>query len=158
MEKDKRQDIYTLANAYLGQLKMRKSHMVDEAKFHLKDVSTGGDNVRADAKGSGTSLKQSSSKLATVAGESKFKQPSKTSSSEKPSAQQTNGTSSGKQLVNGQANGAHNGLANASSNVAHSATASSTSVIQQASQSKSLDLTSPVGSKEVASTKTSSSK
>lgn len=37
VEKDKRQDIATLASSYLGQLKQRKSHMIDEAKFHIKD-------------------------------------------------------------------------------------------------------------------------
>ena len=36
-ERDKRQDIFTLASAYLGQLKIRKSSMVDESKFHLKE-------------------------------------------------------------------------------------------------------------------------
>ena len=37
VEKDKRQDIATLASSYVGQLKQRKSHMIDEAKFHIKD-------------------------------------------------------------------------------------------------------------------------
>jgi THO complex subunit 2 len=37
-EKDKRQDIYTLASAYLGQLKQRKAFMLDESKFHLKET------------------------------------------------------------------------------------------------------------------------
>lgn len=35
-EKDKRQDIYTLALAYLGQLKQRKQFMLEEGKFHQK--------------------------------------------------------------------------------------------------------------------------
>jgi THO complex subunit 2 len=37
-EKDKRQDIYTLASVYWGQLRQRKSHMIDESKFHLKEI------------------------------------------------------------------------------------------------------------------------
>ncbi|CAF0721331.1 unnamed protein product [Brachionus calyciflorus] len=36
-EKDKRQDIFTLASAYLGQLKQRKNLMLDESKFHIKE-------------------------------------------------------------------------------------------------------------------------
>jgi THO complex subunit 2 len=47
-EKDKRQDIYTLASAYLGQLKIRKPQMVDEAKFHLKET-TSQDSSRSDS-------------------------------------------------------------------------------------------------------------
>ena len=37
-EKDRKQDISTLAMVYLGQLKQRKAHMVDESKFHLKET------------------------------------------------------------------------------------------------------------------------
>ena len=37
-EKDKRQDIYTLASVYLGQLRQRKPQMLEESKFHLKEV------------------------------------------------------------------------------------------------------------------------
>jgi THO complex subunit 2 len=37
-ERDKRQDLFTLASAYLGQLKIRKSSMCEEGKFHLKEV------------------------------------------------------------------------------------------------------------------------
>ena len=40
VEKDKKQDIHTLAVVYLGQLKLRKQHMVDEAKFHLKEQTS----------------------------------------------------------------------------------------------------------------------
>jgi THO complex subunit 2 len=35
VEKEKRQDIFTLASAYLGQLKMRRAQMLDESKFHI---------------------------------------------------------------------------------------------------------------------------
>jgi THO complex subunit 2 len=38
-EKDKRQDIYTLASVYLGQLRQRKPQMLEESKFHLKEVA-----------------------------------------------------------------------------------------------------------------------
>jgi THO complex subunit 2 len=37
-EKEKRQDIYTLASVYLGQLRQRKGFMIEESKFHLKEV------------------------------------------------------------------------------------------------------------------------
>lgn len=37
VEKEKRQDIFTLASAYQGLLKQRKHTMVDESKFHLKE-------------------------------------------------------------------------------------------------------------------------
>lgn len=37
-EKDKRQDIYTLASVYWGQLRQKKSQMIDESKFHLKEI------------------------------------------------------------------------------------------------------------------------
>jgi THO complex subunit 2 len=39
VEKDKRQDIFTLASAYLGQLKMRRAQMMDEGKFHFKEAT-----------------------------------------------------------------------------------------------------------------------
>lgn len=73
-ERDKRQDIFTLASAYLGQLKLRKSNMIDESKFHLKEekkpaanepsapaVSSTPKNVSSSNKTS-TSSKESSNK------------------------------------------------------------------------------------------------
>ncbi len=48
IEKEKRQDIYTLASVYLGQLRQRKSFMIEESKFHLKEV-TGVSKTRISA-------------------------------------------------------------------------------------------------------------
>jgi hypothetical protein len=40
IEKDKRQDIYTLAVVYSGLLKQKKQNMIDESKFHIKEMPT----------------------------------------------------------------------------------------------------------------------
>jgi len=71
-EKDKKQDIATLAMVYLGQLKQRKSQMVDESKFHLKETTpvvqtTANTNVssKTDTKSS------SSSKSSSVSSQSR---------------------------------------------------------------------------------------
>ena len=71
-ERDKRQDIFTLASAYLGQLKIRKSLMVDESKFHLKEASATPATAHSDSNGLGDKAK-STSKLNTSS--SAFKQP-----------------------------------------------------------------------------------
>ena len=67
-EKDKKQDIYTLASVYLGQLKQRKTNMVDEGKFHLKETQMA--SAKLDMK---QSLTTPSALLPSL--DSKFKQP-----------------------------------------------------------------------------------
>ena len=67
-EKDKKQDIYTLASVYLGQLKQRKAHMVDEGKFHLKEPVT--PTTKAEIKQSPISANKNDQ-----TDQSKFKQP-----------------------------------------------------------------------------------
>ena len=49
-ERDKRQDIFTLASAYLGQLKQRKATMCDESKFHMKETQNTSEIDKAKAK------------------------------------------------------------------------------------------------------------
>jgi THO complex subunit 2 len=80
-EKEKRQDIFTLAMAYLGQLKQRKQLMVDESKFHLKETnssaaSTNGtsQSVEPATKSKSTSSAQSKTQ-STTSDSNKFKQP-----------------------------------------------------------------------------------
>ena len=160
-EKDKRQDIYTLASAYLGQLKIRKSQMVDEAKFHLKETTSQdtnkGDNLKGTNASKPLSANVTSSKVTSSqnSSDSKFKQPAvSTKSHQSSSSSSSTSVSSSisnnvQQVSSSQTNGVKslsNGLSNSSS--------TSSSTIQQASQSKSMDL----NQNHSSSSKTSSSK
>jgi THO complex subunit 2 len=80
-EKDRKQDIATLAMVYLGQLKARKAQMVDESKFHLKEPANPTATPAAGAKpasASESSSARSSSKSDAKQSSAKsqdFKQP-----------------------------------------------------------------------------------
>jgi THO complex subunit 2 len=87
VEKDKRQDIYTLASVYLGQLRQRKTFMIEESKFHLKEV-TNVSKTRISAQQTSNGTNSSSSSLTTTSNESN-----------KPKAAVTNGTHSSYQDV-----------------------------------------------------------
>jgi THO complex subunit 2 len=91
VEKDKRQDIFTLASAYLGQLKIRKIYMVDESKFHLKENTPGNTSTNSSLSTTPTPA-TSKSASQTKAAEAAFRQPSKPSVTS--SAPTTNGVSS----------------------------------------------------------------
>jgi THO complex subunit 2 len=75
-EKDKRHDLFTIASVYLGQLRSRKSFMVDEAKFHLKEaISKPITQTATTATTTTTTTTTKTSK--TDSNDSKFKQPIK---------------------------------------------------------------------------------
>ncbi len=66
VEKDKRQDIYTLASAYLGQLKMKKSQMLEESEFHQKEVTDLAATGSSSSTTSSSSMPTSKSKQLTT--------------------------------------------------------------------------------------------
>jgi len=111
VEKDKKQDIHTLAVGYLGQLKMRKSQMVDEAKFHLKEqssttssFSTNKASTTTDSSSKSNSSSQKTSTTTNTATTSdKFKQPQvptnkTTSTSSNTNSQQNSSNFATKQI------------------------------------------------------------
>ena len=143
VEKDKRQDIYTLASAYLGQLKMRKSQMVEESKFHLKEPSTMDASASTKSNPSAKSASQNLNgniKKATssqgASGESKFKQPA-TSSKSSGVSQSVSLASTLSSSTSGQVNGTKS---TSQSNLNGLAATTTSSTLHQASQAKSLDL------------------
>jgi THO complex subunit 2 len=147
-EKDKRQDIYTLANAYLGQLKIRKSQMVDESKFHLKEASSSNQDTTSvtrnpDGSNKGSKVSSSSTSVNKLADASKFKQPS----SKQPPPQQQQQTSSTSTTAPATITVQTNGTSSKSSSVASSQ--------QQSSQSKSIIDSKTVNTKSVSSTSNS---
>jgi THO complex subunit 2 len=110
VEKDKKQDIHTLAVGYLGQLKMRKSQMVDEAKFHLKEqssttssFSTNKASTTTDSSSKSNSTSQKASTTTTTTTSDKFKQPQvptnkTTSTSSNTNSQQNSSNFATKQI------------------------------------------------------------
>ena len=146
-EKDKRQDIYTLASAYLGQLKIRKPQMVDEAKFHLKET-TSQDSSRNDSLKSGNTSKTSSTNVASSkvtssssqnTSDAKFKQPKSHQSSSSTSVSSSASSSNAQPVASGQTNGIKTS-SSSQSNLNGVSTSSTSNSTIQASQSKSLDL------------------
>lgn len=106
-EKDKRQDIFTLASAYLGQLKQRKSLMVEEAKFHLKEqvAQSSSDSTSKSTRTDSFKFKQPlnpSKPTASQTTDSKNSQVNGTSASKQPSASSSQNSTTQQQQTSSQ--------------------------------------------------------
>lgn len=178
-EKDKRQDLYTLALVYLGQLRQRKPMMVDESKFHLKESTSASGSLStsstASANKQNNSLpngQQASGKPTQNGGKTqqtngvadssssadKFKQPSRStagasgSSSSSSSSAGTGGSSSQQ-----QSSSKPSASSSSSSSQQASSSSNQTSTASSSSSSNSRALTSTSGRNTVDSSSSSSS-